>query len=74
MIVGEVGCGKSSLLNIMIGEMIHVPQQEIDFVGDTSRKMSSDELKSLEHTLLTKEFPKGESPISVTGTTGYVEA
>ena len=36
--------------------------------------MSSDELKSLEHTLLTKEFPKGESPISVTGTTGYVEA
>ena len=26
VIVGEVGCGKSSLLNIMIGEMIHIPQ------------------------------------------------
>ena len=47
MIVGEVGSGKSSLLNIMIGEMIHIPQEEIDFVGELARKMTSEELKAL---------------------------
>ena len=39
VIVGEVGCGKTSLLNTMIGEMIHVPQNEIDFIGDKFRKI-----------------------------------
>ena len=34
VIVGEIGSGKTSLLNTMIGEMIHVPQKEIDFIGD----------------------------------------
>ena len=52
VIVGEVGCGKTSLLNTMIGEMIHVPQNEIDFIGDQTRKIQSDELRALEHTLL----------------------
>ena len=56
VIVGEVGCGKTSLLNTMIGEMIHVPQNEIDFIGDKFRKISSDELKALEYTLLSKDF------------------
>ena len=52
VIVGKIGCGKTSLLNSMIGEMIHVPQKEIDFVGDQMRKISSNELKAFEHTLL----------------------
>ena len=56
VIIGAVGCGKTSLLNTMIGEMIHVPQTEIDFIGDQMRKISSDELKALEHTLLLKDF------------------
>ena len=74
MIVGEVGSGKTSLLNVMIGEMINIPQEEIEFVGERARKMPSEELKALEHTLLNKEFTKGKSPISITGTTGYVES
>ena len=37
------------------------------------RKISSDELKALEHTLLEKDFFKGDSPVSITGTTGFVE-
>ena len=74
MIVGEVGSGKTSLLNIMIGEMLNIPKEEIEFVGDLTRKMPSEELKALEHTLLNKEFPKGKNPISITGTTGYVES
>ena len=43
VIVGEVGSGKTSLLNTMIGEMIHVPKEEITFIGDQMRKLSSDE-------------------------------
>ena len=56
VIVGEVGSGKTSLLNTIIGEMIHVPQKEIDFIGDKFRKIASDELKALEHTLLMQDF------------------
>ena len=74
VIVGEVGCGKTSLLNSMIGEMIHVPQNEINFVGDQMRKISSDELKALEHTLLMQDFTKGKSPVCITGSTGFVES
>ena len=59
VIIGEVGCGKTSLLNTMIGEMVHVPQNEIDFIGDQTRKIQSDELKALEHTLLMKDFTQG---------------
>ena len=73
VIIGEVGAGKTSLLSTMIGEMIHFPQKEIDFIGDQMRKMSSDELKGLDHVLLQQDFT-GHSPVTVTGTTGYVES
>ena len=73
VIIGEVGAGKTSLLSTMIGEMIHFPQKEIDFIGDQMRKMSSDELKGLEHVLLQQDFT-GHSPVTVTGSTGYVES
>ena len=74
VIVGEVGCGKTSLLNALIGEMIHVPQREIDFIGDQMRKIQSDELKALEHTLLMQDFTNGESPVTIAGSTGFVES
>jgi len=34
VIIGEVGSGKTSLLSTMIGEMIHFPKKEIEFIGD----------------------------------------
>ena len=74
VIVGEVGCGKTSLLNTMIGEMIHVPQSEIEFIGDQMRKIQSDELRALEHSLLQYDFRNGKSPVSVVGSTGFVES
>lgn len=52
VIIGEVGSGKTSLLSTMIGEMIHLPKKEIDFIGDRTRKIPSEELQALEHTLL----------------------
>ena len=51
IIVGEKASGKSSLLNTIFGEMIHIPQKEVDFIGDPFRKMSSEELKALENAL-----------------------
>lgn len=32
-IIGDVGSGKSSLLNALIGDMIYVPQTEIEAFG-----------------------------------------
>ena len=43
VVIGEVGSGKSSLINAMNGEMIYIPQNEIDFIGDKNRKLSSEE-------------------------------
>ena len=74
VIIGEVGSGKSSLLSAMIGEMIHVPQKEVDFVGDLMRKMSSDELKALEHSILQHNYTDDESPVSISGTSTFVES
>ena len=73
VIIGEVGSGKTSLLNAMLGEMMYIPEKEIEFIGDMSRKLSSDEQKALEHTLLKQDFTKGKSPVTIEGNTGYVE-
>ena len=43
VVIGEVGSGKSSLMNAMNGEMIYIPQNEINFIGDKNRKLSSEE-------------------------------
>ena len=74
VILGEVGSGKTSLLSTMIGEMIHFPKKEINFIGDQMRKMESNELKALEHTLLQQDFTDGMSPVCINGTTGFVES
>ena len=59
----------------MIGEMIHVPKEEITFIGDQMRKLSSDEQKALEHSLLQKDFTDTTTPpVSVAGSTSYVES
>ena len=63
VIIGAIGSGKSSLLNTMIGEMIHVPNKEIDFIGDEKRELSSDEQKALENTLLAQKYEAGDSPV-----------
>ena len=34
VIIGEVASGKSTLLNAIIGEMVYLPQDQIDFIGD----------------------------------------
>lgn len=73
VIIGKIGSGKTSLLNAMIGEMIYLPEKEIQFIGDKTRKLSSDEQKALEYTLLKQDFSNGDSPVTIEGDTSYVE-
>lgn len=72
VIIGECGSGKTSLLNAMIGEMIHLPKQAIAEVGDYSRKIAEGELRYLEDALLHTDLTKN-SPVKVNGTTSYCE-
>ena len=37
IIIGKIQSGKSSLMKAMVGEMLAIPQSEIDFIGDINR-------------------------------------
>ena len=74
MVLGDVGSGKSSLLSTILGEMIYLPDKEIDYIGDRTRKISSSELKALEHNLFQEDFSADlTSPVGIAGTLSYVE-
>jgi len=47
VIIGETGSGKTSLLNAMIGEMIHLPDQAAKEVGDSTRRLKKGEMQYL---------------------------
>ena len=72
IIIGEVGSGKSSLLSAMIGEMIHLTDEEIGLVGDYNRPIKDMELRGLEHSLLMTDLTEN-SPIHINGSTGFCE-
>ena len=72
VIIGETGSGKTSLLNAMIGEMIHLPEQAAKEVGDSTRGLKKGELQYLEDVLLNTDL-SGSSPVTVHGSTGYCE-
>jgi ABC-type cobalamin/Fe3+-siderophores transport system ATPase subunit len=69
-IIGDVGSGKSSLFSAIIGDMIHVPQAEIEGFGDQPAKKEA--FEKLNSKLL-KEGYEFEPPISVDGSIAYVE-
>ena len=72
VIIGECGSGKSSLLNALIGEMIHMPDQVAAEVGDWKRAIKEGEQRYLEDALLNTDLTK-HSPIRIAGTTSYCE-
>ena len=51
-IIGEVGSGKSTLLMSMLGELLYVPQSEVDIAGgNIDRELTKEERKALTHHL-----------------------
>ena len=72
VIIGEMGCGKTSLLNTMIGEMIHLTKEEMQRIGDYSRPIGDMEMRALEDVLLHTDLT-GRSPITINGTSGFYE-
>jgi len=49
-IIGEVGSGKTSLLLSMLGELLYVPQQEVEIAG-MDRELNREERKAITHSL-----------------------
>lgn len=72
-IIGDVGSGKSSLLQAIIGDLIHIPQSEIDEFGGLDHEASIDEFETLKHRLLGPDFKVSDKPIKIKGSISYVE-
>ena len=72
VIVGATGSGKSTLLNAMIGELIYLPDEAIQEIGDPQRKIKDGEMRYLEDALCKTDLT-GNSPITITGSTSYCE-
>ena len=61
------------MLSTVIGDMIFVPQKEIEIAGGKSgRKLTKDELESLRHQLL-NDLKIEEPPIKLSSEISYVE-
>ena len=73
IIIGKIQSGKSSLMKTLVGELMNIPQQEIDFVGDMERKISYEECRALEDSLLMTSFENKPSPVNIAGSVSYVE-
>ena len=73
IIIGKIQAGKSSLMKALVGELMNIPQRELDFVGDMERSLSYQECRALEDTLLATSFEKTGSPVNIAGSVSYVE-
>ena len=73
VIIGATGSGKTSLLNAIFGEMIHLPENILkEFGSDCARKISEGEMRYMEDALLNTDLT-GNSPVTVDGLTSYCE-
>ena len=68
-IIGDVGCGKSSLLSSIIGDMLYLPPDYVNKVTESS--LSIEELKLVSSQLAKEKLQ--ESPIKLSGRLCYVE-
>jgi len=72
VVIGDVGSGKSSLLNAIIGDMIYLPQNEVDVFGGYEKLATVEEYETFNKRLLSPEL-KINPVIRVDGTVSYVE-
>ena len=71
-IIGEVGSGKSTLLLSMLGELLYVPQSEVDVAG-MDRELTKEERKAITHSLQNLDIDPADAPIQLCGSLAYVE-
>jgi ABC-type bacteriocin/lantibiotic exporter with double-glycine peptidase domain len=72
-IIGDVGSGKSSLLQAIIGDLIYIPQNEIDAFGGLDHVAPQEDFDALKDRLVGGDFECAKKPIKVRGTVSYVE-
>ena len=72
-IIGDVGSGKSSLLHSIIGDLIYLPQGEIDDFGGLDHEGTQEEFDQLKSRLLGGNLVVNKKPIKIRGTLSYVE-
>ena len=73
-IIGETGCGKTSLLLSMLGDLLYIPQSEIDIVGgDIERNLTAEELKAMTYSVNNLNIEEKDAPIKLSGNLSYVE-
>ena len=76
IIIGEIGSGKSSLLNAMLGQMLYVPDSELEGpLFDSDCQADDAEVEKLVERLYSLEKPDTDRdhPIYINGQTSYVE-
>ena len=73
IIIGDVGSGKSSLLNAIIGDMLYVPQNLIDDFGGLEHEADKESLNALKDEILGPKFKLETKPIRLGGSISYVE-
>ena len=71
-IIGDVGSGKSSLLNSIIGDLIYVSDEDIKAYGGLDKVGTDTELDDFKNKVITKEVV-GEAPIQIKGSLSFVE-
>ena len=72
-IIGDVGSGKSSLLHSIIGDLIYLPQSEIDNFGGLEYEGTQEEFDQLKTNLLGGNLVVPDCPIKIKGSISYVE-
>ena len=61
-IIGDVGCGKSSLLQAVIGDMMYVSEETIEKLGGNDATLTGEEFIKLQKTYLKNQIG-GHQPV-----------
>lgn len=72
-IIGDVGSGKTSLLQSIIGDMLYIPESEIQKLGGIDYEATQEEFDVLKNRLVNEEFDQRDPPIKIRGSISYVE-
>lgn len=71
-VIGDVGSGKTSLFSAVIGDMIYLPEKEIEEFGGPDKCANKEGYEKFKKSLLSKEC-QFEAPVQLDGSLSYVE-